>query len=139
MKNILPGVILSLILLCAACQAAEPVCPEGAGTLKYLDSIPDSDLSTQLQLPTPTPAQVEIGGKAMRVDKVVQGPLCIDTWQGVVYVTCDVQVLTWKDQPLFLKDCKLKIEPGTIVYVADHNDTAYYNGCSCHTGEEVQP
>jgi len=56
-----------------------------------------------------------------------------------VYVTCDVQVLEWKDRPTFLEDCDLVIEPGTVVYVAAHNDAAYYNGCSCHTGGDVSP
>jgi hypothetical protein len=71
----------------------------------------------------------------MTVDRVVSGPLCNDRWQGTVYVGCEVQVLEWSETPLFLKDCDLTIEPGTVVYVADHNDAAYYNGCSCHTGE----
>jgi hypothetical protein len=26
-----------------------------------------------------------------------------------------------------------------VVYVAYHNDAAYYNGCSCHTGEIADP
>jgi hypothetical protein len=70
------------------------------------------------------------------VDKIVAGSMCNDTWRGTVYVTCDVQVSEWENEPLFLKDCNLSIEPGTVVYVAYHNDTAYYNGCSCHTGEQ---
>lgn len=84
---------------------------------------------------------VEIGGKQMLVDKVVSGPLCNDTWQGTVYVTCDVQVAKWNEDenPIFLKGCNFTVEPGTIVYVAAHNDAAYYNGCSCHTGEELNP
>jgi hypothetical protein len=68
----------------------------------------------------------------------VSGPLCNDRWEGTVYVTCDVQVAPWDEEeenPLFFKDCDLEIEPGTIVYVADHNDAPYYKGCSCHTGE----
>lgn len=97
----------------------------------------DQDLVPQQ--PTPTPAWVEIGRKNILVDKIVEGPLCNDSWQGVVYVGCNVQVLRWQDQPLFLKDCRLDIEPGTVVYVADHNNSAYYNGCSCHTGEVAAP
>ncbi len=80
-----------------------------------------------------------IGGKEIQVDKVVSGPLCNDTWRGTVYVTCDVQVYAWEETPTFLKDCNLQVEPDTVVYVADHNDTAYYNGCSCHTGEITEP
>ena len=82
---------------------------------------------------------MEIGGKTITVDKVVEGPLCNDTWSGTVYVACNVQVYPWEEQPTFLKNCNLSIAPGTIVYVADHNDTAYYNGCSCHTGEIAKP
>ncbi len=72
----------------------------------------------------------------MVVDRVVEGPLCDDHWQGTVYVGCGVQVKEWSEKPLFLKDCDLTIEPGSVVYVADHNNAAYYNGCSCHTTEE---
>jgi hypothetical protein len=75
----------------------------------------------------------------MLVDKVVAGPLCNDDWSGIVYVTCDVQVYAWEEFPTFLEECDLKIEPDTVVYVAAHNDTAYYNGCSCHTGEIGEP
>jgi len=41
--------------------------------------------------------------------------------------------------PLFLKGCKLNIDPNTVVYVAAHNDAPYYKGCSCHTGEDPIP
>lgn len=131
--------ILLLMLCCAACQADEPVCPPVTGTPKYLDPLSEASLSAPSPAASPTPAWIEIGGKEIRVDKLVEGPLCNDTWNGVVYVGCEVQVFAWQDQPLFLKDCSLNIEPGTVVYVADHNDTAYYNGCSCHTGEETTP
>lgn len=79
--------------------------------------------------------EVSIGGKLTLVDKVVDGPLCNDQWRGTVYVGCDVQVMEWSDTPLFLKGCDLSIAPRTVIYVAYHNDAAYYNGCSCHTGE----
>jgi hypothetical protein len=83
--------------------------------------------------------QVEVSGREMQVDKVVEGALCNDTWSGTVYVKCDVQVYPWVEEPTFLKDCQLNIEPQTVVYVAYHNDTAYYNGCSCHTGATPAP
>jgi hypothetical protein len=87
-----------------------------------------------------SPQIVQVAGRPMQVDKVVAGPLCNDHWSGTVYVSCNVQVLAWQDQPTFLKDCNLEIDPGTIVYVASHNDTAYYNGCSCHiTGATPNP
>jgi hypothetical protein len=82
---------------------------------------------------------MKIRGKDIRVNKVVEGPLCNDTWSGTVYVTCNVLVYPWDKHPTFLKDCNLSIEPGTVVYVASHNSTAYYNGCSCHTGQSSKP
>jgi hypothetical protein len=88
---------------------------------------------------SPTPIEVEINGKMKWVDKVIEGPLCNDSWKGTVYVACDVQVFEWEQDPLFLKGCNLSIEPGTVIYVAYHNDAAYYNGCSCHTGENPDP
>jgi hypothetical protein len=127
------------LLLLAACQGSAPVCPPRAGTPQPLsfpaptaDPIYASGGST-------TPVQMEIRGKAIPVDQVVQGPLCNGRWRGTVYVACDVQVLPWADAPTFLKDCDLSIEPGTVVYVAYHNDTPYFNGCSCHTGEFAEP
>jgi hypothetical protein len=73
----------------------------------------------------------------------VDYPLCNDDWSGIVYVSCDAQVAEAKsdaqDNPLFFEGCNLNIEPNTVVYVAAHNDAAYYKGCSCHTGEEPMP
>ena len=89
--------------------------------------------------PLPTSVTIKMDGRILTVDKVVEGPLCNDTWSGTVYVTCNVQVYEWVDQPTFLKDCALSIAPGTVVYVAYHNDSAYYNGCSCHTEEIAEP
>ena len=130
-----------LSFLLAACQAAATVCPPDDGTPQ-----PTIDLAALMAYtPTlgsmPTPATVEIGGKTITVDRIVSGPLCNDTWSGTVYVTCDVQVAPWEEdeKPLFFEHCNLEVEPGTIVYVADHNDAAYYKGCSCHTGEVEAP
>jgi len=128
--------LLTLLVLTVGCQEATPVCPPVSQTPEYLTTSPD-------QLPTPTPVSefhsVVIGRRELRVDKVVAGPLCNDRWSGTVYVTCDVQVYPWVEEPTFLKDCQLNIEPQTVVYVAYHNNTAYYNGCSCHTGVTPEP
>jgi len=76
----------------------------------------------------------------VQVDKLVDYPLCNDTWSGTVYVSCDAQVadaeLDAEENPLFFKGCDLNIAPNTEVIVAAHNDQAYYKGCSCHTGED---
>ena len=126
---------MSILLLLAACEA-KPVCPTRIDTPEYLSPLDLVTLSTSVPENSSSSTDVEISGKTMTVDKVVTGPLCNDNWKGIVYVSCDVQVFEWADQPLFLKDCNLSIEPGTVVFVAAHNDTAYYNGCSCHTGGE---
>lgn len=106
------------------------------GTPSYLVDSPET-------LPTPTTTSgdlsVKIGRSELQVNKVVEGALCNDTWSGTVYVACDVQVYPWVEEPTFLKDCQLNIEPHTVVYVAYHNNTAYYTGCSCHTGATPEP
>ena len=67
---------------------------------------------------------------------MIHGPLCNDTWRGTVYVACDVQVVAWdkeESQPSWMA-ATWSIEPDTVVYVAAHNNAAYYKGCaSCHT------
>ena len=132
-----PLIIFSVLLLfLAGCQEATPVCPPVTGTPQYLSASPQ-ELATPESVLGPIP--VEIGHNSIQMDKIVEGPLCNDTWSGLVYVTCNVQVYPWEEQPTFLKDCALNIEPGAVVYVAYHNNAAYYNGCSCHTGETPEP
>jgi len=132
MPRLLFLTLITSALLLSSCGEKQ-VCPWSADENQYLSQedldtfkAPDADASA---------SEVSIGGKLIDVDKVVSGPLCTDRWQGTVYVACDVQVMKWEENPLFLKDCDLSIAPGTVVYVAAHNDAAYYNGCSCHTGE----
>jgi hypothetical protein len=132
---ILTGIAL---LLLSACQTRENTCPQVTGTRQYLTT-PLEALSTPSPGPSPSPFLMEINGRTIPIDKVVEGPLCNDTWSGTVYVTCNVQVYPWVEQPTFLKNCRLTILPGTVVYVAYHNDAPYYNGCSCHTGEIAGP
>jgi hypothetical protein len=130
--------ILALVFL-SACQTTNaPACPTATGTPHYL-MVPPEELPTSVPGSASTPVSMEIGGRTISVDKVVEGPLCNDTWSGTVYVSCNVQVYQWEEQPTFLKNCNLSIAPGTVVYVAYHNNTAYYNGCSCHTGEIAGP
>jgi hypothetical protein len=136
--KLLPILAAVATLLLPACQGHEPVCQLATGTPEYL-TIPPEDLPTPVSETNSSPISMEIGGRNITVDKVVEGPLCNNTWSGTVYVTCNVLVYPWEEQPTFLKNCNLTIAPETIVYVADHNDTAYYNGCSCHTGEIAEP
>jgi len=132
-------VMLGILLLgLAACQTQVSQCQFGTGTPRYLTA-PLPETPAALAVRSPTPAALQIGGRTMFFDEVVEGPLCNHTWRGNVYVTCNVQVYPWEEEPLFLENCDLSIEPGTVVYVAYHNDTAYYKGCSCHTGEIENP
>ncbi len=121
-------VLAGAALLLTACERASPCLTpsEEAGR-------------EQIEVLSTDPLQVRIGGRAVEVDRLVEGPLCDDTWAGTVYVGCGVEVRAWQDRPTFLQGCDLEIDPGSVVYVADHNDSPYYNGCSCHTGELDQP
>jgi hypothetical protein len=85
---------------------------------------------------TSSPEQIEIrslfGKKTVIVDEVIHGRICDDTWRGTVYVACDLELPAWEQDAFFLSDCDLTIEPGTLVFVAAHNDKQYSEGCSCH-------
>jgi hypothetical protein len=121
----------------AACGPRVPACPDGASGGHFISAEEFALALAATPAPYSTPAEVEIGGKKILADKVVSGPLCNDKWRGTVYVSCDARVAEWSDSaaPGFLKGCNLEVEPGTVVYVAAHSNTAYYEGCSCHTGE----
>ncbi len=80
--------------------------------------------------------EILIAGKSTQVDQVIRGAFCDAVLKGKVYVACDLSIVKWEENPLFLKDCEFEVEDGSVVYVAAHNDTAYYKGCSCHTGQE---
>lgn len=128
------------LLFVAACKA--DVCPPDsvsyvADSSLFADAgpIPGTDMA-------PAPTQIQLGRKTVEVDRVIHGPLCNDTWRGTIYVACDVQVAAWTEEEgsVFLDGCNLTIEPGTVVYVAAHNNAAYYNGCaSCHATNEPTP
>jgi hypothetical protein len=133
---------LFFAIILSACQRQNTVCPAIEGT-----ATPKLSLADLMVLPAPDPnpepITIEIGGKMRTVDKKVDYPLCNDNWRGTVYVSCDAQVAQAEsdnqENPLFFKGCKLEIEPGTVIYVAAHNDAVYYKGCSCHTGEDPIP
>lgn len=122
----------------AACQST-PTCPEVADEERFLTVEELATARAMTPAPAGTPIVVEVGSSAIVMDRVVNGALCNDNWQGNVYVTCDVKVPAWSETPTFLETCDLKIEPNTVVYVAAHNNAAYYKGCSCHTGELGEP
>ena len=130
----LGGVLLAML---AACGPQEPVCPNSSDPGRFLNYEEFAMALDATPAPSASPVEVEIGRNLILADKVVGGPLCNDHWSGTVYVTCDARVAAWSDSkaPVFLKGCNLDIDPGTVVYVAAHYNTPYYEGCSCHTGE----
>jgi hypothetical protein len=141
-KNRLLLFIILFIFFLAACERQKTVCPPDAEAPQ-----PALQLTELIEMTSPSsptePVEVEIQGKRMKVDKLVDYPLCNDEWNGTVYVSCEVRVaeaeLDADANPLFLKGCNLTIAPNTVVYVAAHNDAIYYKGCSCHTGGAPQP
>lgn len=143
MKSSVLLIMMVFGLSLSACSRTKTVCP--AVDEMHQDTLKLSDLIDQPSpLPeTSKPVEVEIQGKLVAVNKVVDYPLCNDNWSGVVYVSCDAQVaeaeLDADTNPLFLKGCDLNIASNTVVYVAAHNDAAFYKGCSCHTGETPLP
>ncbi len=131
--------VLTLILLIfmSACSDTSNACPPGSVTYAEDDALAGAEAPPEFSA---TPAQVEIDRKTLLVDRVISGPLCNETLQGTVYVACEVQVKKWVDKPTFLDGCNFNVAPGTVIYVAAHNDMAYYNGCaSCHASQAGQP
>lgn len=139
--SLLLVITLSTFFL-VACARQNTVCPPDNRTQQPALLLADLIESTNPPSP-PGPITVEIQGKKMKVDKVVDYPLCNDVWSGTVYVSCQVRVaeaeLDANANPLFLKGCNLNIVPNTVVYVAAHNDAAFYKGCACHSGDAPQP
>ncbi len=139
------ALMLGLVALMTACERNNTVCLPKASAGAEQPQLKLADLL----LITPEPGQnltdveVQIGRKMVLVDTLVSGPVCNDDWSGTVYVGCDAQVaeaeLDADANPLFFKGCNLNIEPNTFVYVAAHNNEAFYKGCSCHTGGEPIP
>jgi len=135
MKKTYPILVLAaLLVLFSACQPAAPVCPPGTLTHRTGQPPPSGGAVT----PSPGPSQVTIGGTTLQVDQVLHGYLCDHSLRGTVYVACDIQVNEWADKPLFLDGCNFTVAPGTVIYVAAHNNTAYYNGCAaCHASSKA--
>lgn len=139
-RLLIAGLLLFLVSACGsgATGSSTTICPPAAGTPQRLQ-VPPEALPTATVGPSPTPVVMRLGGKDVRINKVVSGPLCNDAWSGNVYVTCDVQVYPWDKNPTFFQGCNLQIAPGTVVYVASHNDAPYYNGCTCHSERSTKP
>lgn len=130
-------ILLAGLLLLSACDRQKTVCTPEVGTPKPTLQLADLHKVTPTPGPAPAPVIVEMGGKLVEIDKLVDYPLCNDDWSGTVYVSCEAQVAEWdkEEGSRFFEGCTLNISPDAVVYVAAHNDAPYYNGCSCHTGE----
>jgi hypothetical protein len=135
--------IIGFSLLLSACERNITVCPPESEGEKPPLLLADLLLISPSPDQTLTDVEVQIGRKMVLVDKLVSGPICNDNWSGTVYVGCDAQVaeaeLDADANPLFFEGCDLNIASNTIVYVAAHNNEAFYKGCSCHTGGDPIP
>jgi hypothetical protein len=123
-------VVVCTLLLLTGCGAQ---CPEG--TIRYhadLSTLPMASDSSRPLEPFTIEIRTLLGQKSIVVDDVIQGSICNDDWGGTVYVTCDIDIPAWEENPFFLQDCPVNIEPESTVYVEAHHDKAYYEGCSCH-------
>lgn len=132
MKKTILAAVLAWTFILYGCQS-KPVCPSAKAEHLPLRDL--QSLTAPADSSSAAPVEMKINGLKVTVDKVVDGPLCNDSWQGTVYVGCNVQVQEWEETPLFLQGCNLSIADGTTVYVAYHNNAAYYEGCSCHAGQ----
>lgn len=127
------AVILSLGVL-AGCSRQSSVCATEPPNLpvEVRQAISLTDGADAVE-----PVEIRVRNQTVLVDQIVHGTLCDADWSGTVYVDCDATVPEWdrEEQPTFFEGCNLNIEERTVVYVAYHNDEAYYNGCSCHFEE----
>jgi hypothetical protein len=117
--------ISGLAFIISACGAK---CP--TERISYADDLslfPPSGNSSEFN-----PTMMEIKGKQVQIDRFITGPVCNETWSGNIYVTCDIQIPAWEQDPFFFQECNFEIEEGTIVYVEAHKDKQYDEGCSCH-------
>ena len=124
-------ITIFIAILCS-CQRTSSFCSSGA--ISHRDP---SDPFPIIFSDQKTPQTLEIKRKNINFDQVISGQLCNNNLAGTVYVGCDIEIYSWKEKSTFLDNCDFEVEPGTIIYVASHNNTAYYKGCdSCHTTQE---
>ncbi len=125
MKTKFTTLLILAGLLLAGCISSS--CPPDSVT--YLNPPYPTEVTNE----SPQSQIIEIKGDQVMVDQVIRGDVCNDTWRGVVYVTCDIQVPAWEKDPFFFQDCDLEIDEGAVVYVEAHKDESYDDGCSsCH-------
>lgn len=130
-KTLLIVTLMSIFLL-SACMDAHSLCIPGE--IQHRER---SNPFPKLEDQTPASQQVEIKGKMLNFDQVVSGQLCNNHLEGTVYVGCDIEIYEWENTSNFLDQCDFTVAPNTIIYVASHNNSAYYKGCeSCHMSDQ---
>lgn len=137
MKTYIVLFLVSVALLSTACERKATVCSEGSVTyISDMAAFPKLS-STENPAKASGPVMVEVGGKQIKFDRLVEGPFCNIKLSGKVYVGCDIQIFEWDKEgnPVFLKDCDFSVEPGSVIYVGKHNNAMFKKGCACHTGE----
>ena len=117
--------VFGMVFLLSACGAECP--PERISYENDLSFFPPPGATREFK-----PTTMEIKGKQIQVDRVITGPVCNESWEGVVYVTCDIQIPVWERDPFFFQTCEFEVEEGAVIYVEGHRDKKYNNGCSCH-------
>ena len=126
MIRYLPCLIwICLGLLLAGCKAECP--PERIAYIDDLSLFPAKDTANEN-----APTWIEIRGKQVQVDRVVSGPVCNDTFEGTIYLTCDIQIPSWERDPFFFQACDFEVAEDALIYVEAHRDKRYDKGCSCH-------
>ena len=124
MRSIVRVIVIAFTLVILT-GCGSPCPPD---TITYVDPPYPPENPTTI----PLGGVIEIKGMELRVDKVITGFVCNDSWSGQIYVTCDIQIPSWEEDAFFFRDCNLDIEPDTVVYVEAHNNDPYLKGCSCH-------
>lgn len=130
MKRFTIVFMIPIMLLAASCLPTPP--PELLYTPTPKPPATSTPTSEQSHAPSTTPVSIEIEGRMVSVDRIIEGFLCNDTWQGTIYVSPAVEVNPWTDDPSFLRECDLQVDEGTVVHVASHPGEVFYKGCTCH-------
>jgi len=124
-KKSITLILICLMMCLVACKAE---CP--SERISYLDDI--SIFPPNAPAEESQPTWIKLRGKEVQVDRVITGPVCNETLSGTVYLTCDIQIPAWEENPFFFQDCDFEVEEGAVVYVEAHKDKLYDKGCSCH-------
>ncbi len=79
-------------LALSACERKATVCPEGSVTyISDMESFPKLPATGNPEQAS-GPVTVEVRGKKMKFDRLVEGPVCNIKLSGKVYVGCDIHI-----------------------------------------------